>query len=85
MDEPSTPLYNLLCFLGVVPHLLWHGVRPSPTPKNVCRLGVGVWPGSIGSSKEAMNGERHGPEQIIHTLRQAEIEISKGVSVSRPR
>lgn len=32
-----------------------------------------------------MNGERHGPEQIIHTLRQAEIEISKGVAVSRPR
>jgi transposase-like protein len=28
-----------------------------------------------------MNGKRHKPEQIIHKLRQAEIEISKGATI----
>ena len=28
-----------------------------------------------------MNGKRHTPEQIIHKLRQAEVELSKGATV----
>ena len=30
-----------------------------------------------------MNGKRYTPEQIIHKLRQAEIEISKGATVAQ--
>ena len=30
-----------------------------------------------------MNGKRYMPEQIIHKLRQAEIEISKGATVAQ--
>ncbi len=28
-----------------------------------------------------MNGKRHTPEQIIHKLRQAEVELSKGATI----
>ncbi len=28
-----------------------------------------------------MNGKRHTPEQIIHRLRQAEVELSKGATI----
>lgn len=28
-----------------------------------------------------MNGKRHRPEQIIHKLRQAEVELSKGATI----
>jgi transposase-like protein len=28
-----------------------------------------------------MNGKRHKPEQIIHKLRQAEVELSKGATI----
>ena len=28
-----------------------------------------------------MNGKRHTPEQIIHKLRQAEVELSQGATV----
>lgn len=31
-----------------------------------------------------MNGKRHTPEQIIHRLRQAEVELGQGATVPQP-